>query len=102
MIKNQNTLRQKSLFQQEETSEQEQTFQHEQAFPTNSLNEFSLNCLKLLKGESLSEEQIVFSLEHCRKMMIFFIFLQEGSVVRKTIKNPSDEKKKQKLNLADE
>ena len=59
-------------------------------------------CLKLLKGESLSEEQIVFSLEHCRKMMIFFIFLKEGSLIRKTIKNPSDEQKKQKLNLNDE
>ena len=89
-------------FQQEQTSQQEQTFQQEQAFPTNSLNEFSMLCLKLLKGESLSEEQIVFSLEHCRKMMIFFIFLQEGSLIRKTIKNPSDEQKKQKLNLNDE
>ena len=89
-------------FQQEQISQQEQTFQQEQAFPTNSLNEFSMLCLKLLKGESLSEEQIVFSLEHCRKMMIFFIFLQEGSLIRKTIKNPSDEQKKQKLNLTDE
>ena len=66
MIKNQNTVGKKPLFQQE------------QKFPTDSLGKFLGLCVKLLNMQEVSKEEVRFAFQHSWEMFRFFQIMKEG------------------------